>query len=155
MIAAKKEGKKKNQFSNSETNTHWASKETYHFYYRTLNKTHCIKISAESVQSVTPCPDRHNRASVLFCFWTSLSQAFPALETPLNPEHCSMYPLSQDRHPPPFISGKLSLQYLRRDFFRDPKSCLTSYVISLVTDFKKSILSSRGGNGGQWFYFSK
>ena len=26
-------------------------------------------------------------------FWTPLSRAFPALETPLNPKHCSMYPL--------------------------------------------------------------
>ena len=26
-------------------------------------------------------------------FWTPLSGAFPALETPLNPKHCSMYPL--------------------------------------------------------------
>ena len=25
-------------------------------------------------------------------FWTPLSRAFPALETPLNPKHCSMYP---------------------------------------------------------------
>ena len=63
--------------------------------------------------------------------FAGFSQAFPALETPLNPEHCSMYPtisgelsfqrpISQDRHlppPPPPISGKLSLQYLIGDIF--------------------------------------
>ena len=46
--------------------------------------------------------------------WMPLMRAFPALETPLNPEHCSMNPpisekADQPPPPPPPYSDKLSL----------------------------------------------
>ena len=77
-------------------------------------------------------------------FWTPLMRAFPAFETPLNPEHCSMNPLSQKKqtNPPPPLYSDISCHYWLAHTPREYPKELSLHYVHLAHEIHTKFLCS-------------